>query len=312
MGRAAQAEARALAAEEKKAAAEARKREAGERTAQASKQAEQAVAQAKPRATISLFGFGQSPSQSSSPAKAAPKILAKAPRGVPVISNWKKERDGGISGRIFGSPQFEEGEFVSTSPITSEAAGGALVTTESGSKYFLEDVASAAEAKKRQAEEKRQATADAAEEKKREATEKRVAQAEARALAAEEKKAGVEAKKKQVSARQAVAQAKPSATISLFGFGQSPVPKTSGKVAPQKADKTLPKPKTRNKAPRGVPAISNWRQNRDGSISGRVFGSPLFDEGETITTSPITSDAIDGALVQTLSGSKYYLEPKGN
>merc|ERR1711957_679560 len=282
MGRAAQAEARALAAEEKKAGAEARKREAGERTAQARKQAEQAVSQAKPRATISLFGFGQSPSQSSSPAKAAPKILAKAPRGVPVISNWKKERDGGISGRIFGSPQFEEGEFVSTSPITSEAAGGALVTTESGSKYFLEDVASAAEAKKRQAEEKRQATAAAA-----------------------------EAKKKQVSAKQAVAQAKPSATISLFGFGQSPVPKTSGKVAPQKADKTFPKPKTRNKAPRGVPAISNWRQNRDGSISGSVFGSPLFDEGETITTSPITSDAIDGALVQTLSGSKYYLEPKG-
>merc|ERR1712160_147630 len=145
---------------------------------------------------------------SSSPAKAAPKILAKAPRGVPVISNWKKERDGGISGRIFGSPQFEEGEFVSTSPITSEAADGALVTTESGSKYFLEDVASAAEADKKQAEEKRQATAAAAEEKKREATEKRVAQAEARALAAEEKKAGAEAKKKQVSAKQAVAQAK--------------------------------------------------------------------------------------------------------
>jgi len=207
--------------------------------------------------------------------------------------------------------------------------GGTLVTTESGSKYFLEDASSAADAKKRQAEEKRQAAAAAAEEtkaakaaarelaaeqkkaaaedKKREAEEKRAAQAEARELVAEAKRAAAEAKKRGASAQQTVGQAKRGASISLFGIGQPAETKAPTKVAPQRAAK---KAQIVSKAPRGVPAISNWKQNRDGSISGRVFGSDAFDEGESVTTSAITSDAVDGAVVQTLSGSKYYLQPK--
>merc|ERR1711935_1083017 len=248
--------------------------------------------------------------------KAPPKKLANAPRGVPVISNWKQDRNGGIDGRIFGSPSFNEGEFVSTSPITSDAVGGTVVTTESGSKYFLEDASSAADAKKREAAEKKEAAAAAAA-KKIEAEERKAAQAEARELAAAEKRAAAEANKNKASAKQAVGQAKRGASISLFGLGKSPV-----KVAPQKVENKAKSggtirskssksaPKMASKAPRGVPAISNWKQNRDGSISGRVFGSNLFDEGESVTTSAITSDAIDGSVVQTLSGSKYYLQPK--
>merc|ERR1711935_922476 len=149
------------------------------------------------------------------------------------------------------------------------------------------------------------------------AEERKAAQAEAREVAAAEKRAAAEANKNKASAKQAVGQAKRGASISLFGLGKSPV-----KVAPQKVENKAKSggtirskssksaPKMASKAPRGVPAISNWKQNRDGSISGRVFGSNLFDEGESVTTSAITSDAIDGSVVQTLSGSKYYLQPK--
>ena len=78
-----------------------------------------------------------------SPAKAsitkrssAPK---KAPRGVPRIIDWKVNGEGGISGRIVGSADFFDGETVSTSPIAKGTIDeGEVVTTGSGSKYFLE------------------------------------------------------------------------------------------------------------------------------------------------------------------------------
>merc|ERR1711935_357806 len=149
---------------EKRAAAEAKRIEAEEKRAAQStvKQAEQSVSRAKPGQTIKLFNFGQPAAPKTSARQAPPKKLANAPRGVPVISNWKQDRNGGIDGRIFGSPSFDEGEFVSTSPITSDAVGGTVVTTESGSKYFLEDASSAADAKKREAAEKKEAAAAAA------------------------------------------------------------------------------------------------------------------------------------------------------
>ena len=57
-------------------------------------------------------------------------------------------------------------------------------------------------------------------------------------------------------------------------------------------------------APKGVPMLSKWRQNSDGSISGTISGSPAFREGEFITTSPVSGNAIDGATVKTSSGSR--------
>jgi hypothetical protein len=61
-------------------------------------------------------------------------------------------------------------------------------------------------------------------------------------------------------------------------------------------------------APRGVPTISNWRKNRDGSITGKISGSSNFSQGETVTTSPIASGKIDGGeIVKTGSGSRYFL-----
>ena len=92
-------------------------------------------------------------------------------------------------------------------------------------------------------------------------------------------------------AQEIIQQAKSGATISLGLFGFAP-----------KDDVTAPK--KLSTAPRGVPTVSNWRQNRDGSITGIISGSSSFSDGEKITTSPIASDAIGGTLVSTVSGSR--------
>ena len=92
-------------------------------------------------------------------------------------------------------------------------------------------------------------------------------------------------------AEQTIQQAKPGATISLGLFGFAP-----------KGDVSAPKKLTN--APRGMAKISNWRQNRDGSVTGFISGSPSFADGERITTTPITTDAVGDTVVTTVSGSK--------
>jgi hypothetical protein len=57
-------------------------------------------------------------------------------------------------------------------------------------------------------------------------------------------------------------------------------------------------------APRGIATISNWQQNRDGSITGFISGSPSFADGEKITIPPITTDAAGDTVFTTVTGSK--------
>jgi hypothetical protein len=109
------------------------------------------VKNANPGATISVFGFlKKDDDDSPPPARAASPIspqkgLAKAPKGVPTISNWEKNSDGSVTGFIKGSFSFGEGDAVTTSPIRGRVEGGTVVETASGSRYFLQpmDVASA-------------------------------------------------------------------------------------------------------------------------------------------------------------------------
>lgn len=242
--------------------------------------------EAKRGATISLgfLNFGNDDKQqdsgvstTSSGSKPAPRILQKAPLGVPTISNWRKNRDGSVSGIIYGSKAFGDGDSITTSPITSDAVDGALVQTTSGSKYFLEP-------KKTYID--KQKAAEAAKD-------------------AENKKKQREAKK----AEDTISETKSRATISL-GFlnlgqtdGESSLSTTPSKGKAQ--------PRKMPSAPRGVPTLFNWRMNRDGSITGYISGSKLYSNGESVTTSPITTDAAYGALVETASGSKYYLAQRG-
>ena len=155
------------------------------------------------------------------------------------------------------------------------------------------------------AEAKRKAAAEAAAEKKAAATAAAEAKRAAAAEAAAKKKKEAETKRAAAQAQKSVQKAAPGATINLFGGfgggGSKPAP-APAQVEAAKAAATT--------APRGVPTISSWGQNRDGSISGFISGSPSFADGESVTTSPIKGEASDREVVQTGSGSKYFLAPK--
>jgi hypothetical protein len=181
----------------------------------------------------------------------------------------------------------------------------------------------AAEQKRREAEERRQQAAaaaaqarqEAAEQKRREAEERRqqaAAQAEAKRQQAAAQ-AGAKRKQSEQSARAerakqaqaSVEKAKPRATFSLaslFGGGSGEIDDTSATSEDAPARPTV-QPKKMRSPPRGTPVISEWSQNRDGSITGLISGG-AFKEGEKISTSPIGGKAVGGALVETSSGSK--------
>ena len=172
----------------------------------------------------------------------------------------------------------------------------------------------AAEQKRREADEKKQQAAE----------ERRIAaeqQAKARREAAEQKRIAAEQKRKQAAAAEedkkkaqaarakqaqaSVQTAKPRATFSLANlFGGSDKVDESSDSSIEAQARPSVQPKKMASPPRGTPIISDWKQNRDGSITGRISGGTGFKEGEKITTSPIGGKAIGGAVVQTASGSK--------
>lgn len=120
------------------------------------------------------------------------------------------------------------------------------------------------------------------------------------------------------AAEEVLSKARPQSTISLFGlFGgdggsstassATPPPRPAAKKTPPKRKKKVMQRK--KTAPRGVPTISRWRKNRDGSITGFITGSPNFSEGERITTSAISGGTpSSGEVVRTGSGSRYFLD----
>jgi len=62
------------------------------------------------------------------------------------------------------------------------------------------------------------------------------------------------------------------------------------------------------KTPTAIPLISNFVQNKDGSITGKVYNSIAFRNGAKIVTSPVKRGAKAGMIVTTRSGSKYKLK----
>ena len=313
--REAQAEAQRQAAADKRAdalaRAEAKKKEAEEKRKlqQQKKAAQEAVNAAAPSSTISLgfFNFGQKSQdrEESSTAK-----VSSAPRGVPSLSKWRQNSNGSITGDIAGSNAYKDGESITTSPIAGNIEGGTVVQTKSGSKYYLEPKATsggffgisqksvsttraseAADQRRSDTEKRKRQAAAAAEEKRRlldEQKKKAIEAAVAKRKAAETKKqakADTKAFTEQPSGR--------TFSLGLFNFGQQ----DTGASASVDSGATTP--------PRGVPSLSKWRQNRDGSISGSISGSPAFKNGEIITTSPVSGNIADGAIVTTSSGSRY-------
>ena len=60
-------------------------------------------------------------------------------------------------------------------------------------------------------------------------------------------------------------------------------------------------------APRGVPTIIKWKRNRDKSITGFIYDSSSYDDGDKVTSSPLEqgSSVAGGSVVTTTSGSRY-------
>ena len=194
--------------------------------------------------------------------RVVPKLTV-APRGVPTIVDWRQRRDGTIEGKIFGSPNFDDGDRVETSAIVDgDVSNGSVVKTGSGSKYFLSDDQKIKEQNKK-------------------------------------------------AALKAIGSAKKGATISLSFFGLKD--DDAGESSKRDAEvKSRPSPSRAvpklTVAPRGVPTIVDWRQRRDGTIEGKIFGSPNFDDGDRVETSAIVDgDVSNGSVVKTGSGSKYFL-----
>jgi hypothetical protein len=106
----------------------------------ARKEAAQQVAINKPRPTISLssflYGGGSKEKNIADPSGDGAEAAGAddAPAGVPILRNWVQSLDGSITGRLEGSRNFKAGTTVSTSPVSSGAKGGSVITTASGSK----------------------------------------------------------------------------------------------------------------------------------------------------------------------------------
>jgi len=60
----------------------------------------------------------------------------------------------------------------------------------------------------------------------------------------------------------------------------------------------------KSKAPRGVPTLSKWKLNKDGSITGIITGSDEYKDGQRINTGNLKS----GVTIKTSDGSRFYLE----
>lgn len=61
-------------------------------------------------------------------------------------------------------------------------------------------------------------------------------------------------------------------------------------------------------APKRVPVFKIWRKRSDGSVVGRIYNSPSYEDGDVVWTSPINKGNIEGnSEVATESGSRYFL-----
>lgn len=209
--------------------------------------------------------------------------MVKAPDGVPTIVGWKTLENGGVAGLIYGSRNAENGDYIETSPIANGAVeSGQVVTTISGSRYFLSPD-----------EEDRAANAIAAFQDLVQARQGSTITI-TKNLAARPGSDTNESTDVDMPTR-TTRESKPRPTFSLFDlFGkgdQTRIRQTGGKTGPG-----------------GVPMLSKWNANPDGTITGIVSGSPHLNDGDMVTTSPIVSGTVQQyEKVITETGSTYYL-----
>ena len=215
----------------------------------------------------------------------------QAPEGVPTVKRWEYAEGGGIIGLVYGSPYADDGDYVETSPIVDGAIENySVVSTRSGSRYFL--------------------SGEAPEDSSLLAF---------RDDARIQSKRSSEPKKKKGTIT--LPKMAPRSTFSLFDLfdgndGSSDDEDTTQKQQPvsylRNDDDVPPRPlppPTPDKAPPvGTPALTGCVFNKNGTITGYIFGSPKIVDGTLVTTSPVRDgERKQFETVATVSGSIYYL-----
>jgi len=65
--------------------------------------------------------------------------------------------------------------------------------------------------------------------------------------------------------------------------------------------------------PKGVPILKYWQRNSAGGVSGRIYCSRKFEDGDIVETSRIVKGTIEnGCIVSTKKKSRYYLTSNGD
>eukprot|EP00568_Trieres_chinensis_P010433 CAMPEP_0183301296 /NCGR_PEP_ID=MMETSP0160_2-20130417/7460_1 /TAXON_ID=2839 ORGANISM="Odontella Sinensis, Strain Grunow 1884" /NCGR_SAMPLE_ID=MMETSP0160_2 /ASSEMBLY_ACC=CAM_ASM_000250 /LENGTH=962 /DNA_ID=CAMNT_0025463889 /DNA_START=44 /DNA_END=2932 /DNA_ORIENTATION=+ len=311
----------AAAAASKKAEAEAKRQAAAEEAAAKKAEAAAAAKTKKEEAEAKKLAAAQAKKDAAAAAAAAKEEAAAAAQAKKDEAEAKRLAAAQAKEDAAAAAQAKKAEIEAKKQAAAEAA-----------EAKKRAAAEAAAAKKAEIEAKKQAAAEAAEAKKRAAAEAaaaKKAEAEAKRLAAAQAKKGAaeaaaaakkqkedEAARRQLAAaaEAAAKKAKPGVTISLNFFAPWAKKKEpEATVADAEPKKKVPVPKRPTKrlarAPKGVPVLSEWVVNRNGSVTGYVEASNgMFEDGTQITTSPIKSGELEeGNVVETGSGSKYFL-----
>ena len=256
--------------------------------------------------------------------------------GIPILYNWKQCNNGSINGNIRGSPNFRNGATITTSTITQGVRGGTIVSTASGSRYFLEEPTTRKESEEVYSE---NVTLQSPQSQLQQEQERRILKTEDASndvidifkafknfkdvatstvrrnkgtiTIAKNRDDDNTTKSKKDNTRLAMEileKSQPRSTFSLFDLFDDEKSDNKSKTTDGSSSLPPPPPPASKRPPTGTPTLTEWSMNDDGTITGFIFGSRNMGDGYLITTSTIVNGRRKQfEIVKTASGSLYFL-----
>ena len=240
---------------------------------------------------------------------------------LPTISSWVENSDDSITGIVDNSPSFESGEEIVTAPIVERTERflnfgrkATIVTTVSGSKYRLVGPSRSVNAGDSRFKGGSPLELppgygfDAASEDMQAQSPSPLTSIDLRKFWDGLKIVAVEPENESEGK-----EISPSSPLAFFGQGAGKTFKKKKKTSDSlDGAPTGPSSRVSTKMfgkSKGttIPSLSNWEQNKDGSITGYVANRIGFKDGTLITTSPVKTRARAGRIVTTTGGSRYKL-----
>ncbi len=236
----------------------------------------------------------------------------KKPRGTriisrnnaPTLSRWRMNPDGSITGRISNSSEYKNNQSVTTAPIREkDPQGDSVVTTITGSKYFLKGKTSRLynQPKPKKKKPAFRATYSISKPWRNKQGKTNANQNPVRGTISLTSGKTVDSKSVKKDAR------KTSKGSFFMTEIDNPRPTVKEQnIRPKKGSIFFASEKD-------VPILRKWRQNADGSITGRITGSSDYRDNSLITTSKFRGRGKPNAntTIMTVGGTKYFLEGLG-